>query len=98
MSHLRFTITAPNSQCMYCATALDEATWHTEHHHNQMYKSCACPSCTRRIVMPMNFLGSGHDHWVTWDKQPGITMAKTKDRLSKLEWRVEILSSKNMSM
>jgi hypothetical protein len=61
-----------------------------------MYKSVRkCPNCGKEIMLPVNFLGSGHDNWdgkSTWKSSKDIKFPKTSKKIKTLESRIKILS------
>ncbi|MFT4297695.1 MAG: hypothetical protein ACMXX5_00715 [Candidatus Woesearchaeota archaeon] len=95
--HHCFTIQNQKFQCIRCSSPLHDSKWSNHHEGTQLYKSAICPSCSYDIMIPVDFLGSGHDNWdgvSSWTSDSSIVIPKTKNKIKTLESRIKILSEK----
>lgn len=95
--HHSFTTQDFKRQCMYCSTSFDEIKWDNIHVGTRLYKHSNC-SCGKVIMVPVNFLGSGHDNWDgknSWKTSSMIKVPKTKKKIKTLESKIKILSEKS---
>jgi DNA-directed RNA polymerase subunit RPC12/RpoP len=96
--HHCFTIQNQKTQCLRCSTPLNNSKWDNVHEGIQLYKSTLCPCCDYKIIIPVNFLGSGHDNWDgehSWMSESNIVIPKNKQKIKTLESQVKILSEKS---
>ena len=95
--HHSFAIDGFKEQCVYCSTSFEDQSWATIHHGVKMYKSTTCPKCSHHVMLPVDFLGSGHDGWdgkQEWKSSPTITFSKSSKKIKTLESKIKILSEK----
>ena len=68
--------------CPYCRTELHEQEWKSEFSISKHYKTTDCKKCGKRISVPVNFHGSGHDNW---REEKNLSQINTKEKLENLE-------------
>lgn len=95
--HHSFSIQDLKRQCVYCSTPFSEASWKSIHEGTQLYKTMNCSCCGKHIMIPVSFLGSGHDSWDgkhSWVSDPRIKVSKTNKKIKNLESRIKILAER----
>jgi DNA-directed RNA polymerase subunit RPC12/RpoP len=95
--HHTFTIKDQKNQCVHCSNTLKDIKWENVHQGIQLYKSTFCPECKYHILIPVDFLGSGHDNWDgknSWVSESNIIIPKNKHKMKTLESKIKILSEK----
>ncbi|MCK4521451.1 MAG: hypothetical protein KAU20_02670 [Nanoarchaeota archaeon] len=76
--------------CPYCKADLSNKEWNSEFHFEHHYKIHDC-KCGKKIIIKVNFHGSGHDSWDNnpWQKEIKQNKYNYKTKVTTLEHKIK---------